>query len=57
MQVFEWHKQFMEDQEEVKDNERPGCPSTSKTKESVEKISEIVGPRVKQLIRSTTWRS
>jgi hypothetical protein len=39
--VFEWHKRFMEGQAEVED-ERPGCPSASKTEENVEKISEIV---------------
>lgn len=47
----------MEGREEVEDDERPGCPSTSKTKENVEKISEIVDLRVKQLIKSTTLRS
>jgi transposase len=40
--VSEWHKRFMEDREEVEDDERPGRPSTSKTEENVEKISEIV---------------
>jgi hypothetical protein len=43
--------------EEMEDDERPGCPSTLKTKENVEKISEIVDLRVKRLIKSTTWRS
>jgi hypothetical protein len=28
--------------EEVEEGEHPGCPSTSKTEENVEKISEIV---------------
>jgi hypothetical protein len=54
MRVFEWHKQFMEDQEEVEDNKHPGRPSTSKTEENGEKISEIVDLRVKRLFRSTT---
>jgi DNA-binding Lrp family transcriptional regulator len=31
----------MEGRDEVEENERPGRPSTSKTKENVEKISEI----------------
>jgi hypothetical protein len=31
LRVFEWHKQFMEDREEVEDDECPGCPSASKT--------------------------
>jgi hypothetical protein len=47
----------MEGREEVEDDERPGCPSTSKTEENVEKISEIVDLRVKELIKITTWRS
>jgi hypothetical protein len=42
MQVFEWHKWFMEGRQEVKGDERLGPPSTSKTEENVEKISEIV---------------
>jgi hypothetical protein len=41
-QVFEWHKRFMEGWEEVEDDEHLGRPSTSKTEEKVEKISEIV---------------
>jgi hypothetical protein len=47
----------MEGQEEVEDDECPGCPSTSKTEENDEKIGEIVDLRVKLLIKSTTWRS
>jgi hypothetical protein len=39
------------------DNEHLGRPSTSKTEENVEKISEIVDLRFKRLIKSTTWRS
>jgi hypothetical protein len=54
---FEWHKWFMEGQEGVEDDERLGCPSTSKTEENVEKISEIVNLRVRRLIKSITWRS
>jgi hypothetical protein len=42
MLLFEWHKRFMEGQEEVEDNECPGPPSISKTEENVEEISEIV---------------
>jgi hypothetical protein len=48
---------FMEDWEEVEDDECPGRPPTSKPEENVEKISEIVYLRVKRLIKSTTWRS
>jgi hypothetical protein len=56
-QVFEWHKRLLEGREEVEDDERPGRPSTSKTKENVEKICEIFDLRFKRLIKSTTWRS
>jgi hypothetical protein len=45
-QVSEWHKWFMKGREEVEDDEHPGRPSTSKTEETVEKISEIVDLRV-----------
>jgi hypothetical protein len=47
----------MEGWEEVEDDKRPGCPSTSKIEENIEKISEILDLRVKRLIKSTTWRS
>jgi hypothetical protein len=40
--IFEWHKLFIEGREEGEDDERPGRPSTTKTEENVEKISEIV---------------
>jgi hypothetical protein len=42
MQIFEKHKRFMEGQEEVQDDECLEYLSTSKIKEKVEKISEIV---------------
>jgi transposase len=40
--VFEWHKRFSEGREDVKGDERPGRPCTSKTNENVEKIEKIV---------------
>jgi hypothetical protein len=55
--VSERHKRFMEGREEVEEHELPGRPSTSKSEENVEKISEIVDLRVKRLIKSTIWRS
>jgi hypothetical protein len=55
--VFGWHERFVEGREEVEDGERPGRPSTSKTEENAEKISEIFDLRVKRLIKSTPWRS
>jgi hypothetical protein len=42
MHSFEWHKCFTESQKEVEDAEHPGCHSTSKTKENVEKVSGSV---------------
>jgi hypothetical protein len=41
----------------VEDNEPAGYPSTIKTEENVEKISEFVDLRVKLLFKNTTWRS
>jgi hypothetical protein len=41
--VFEWHKRFKEGQEDVKDDERTGCPKTHRTDENVE---------VRKLVRS-----
>jgi hypothetical protein len=57
MQVFEWHKQFVEGQDEVEDDECLGRSSTSKTEENVKNISDIFYLKVKWLIKSTTWRS
>ena len=41
-QVFEWFKRFKEGREAIGDDQRPGCPSTSKTDANIEKIGEIV---------------
>ena len=40
--VYEWYKHFQDGREDVEDDERPGCPSTSTTDENVEKVKEIV---------------
>ena len=40
--MFEWHKRFSEGREEVEDDEHPGRPSTSKTDQNIQKISDIV---------------
>jgi hypothetical protein len=37
--VFEWHKEGRED---VKDDERTGCPKTHRTDENVEKVRKLV---------------
>ena len=35
-------KRFKEGREKIGDDQRPGCPSTSKTNANIEKVSEIV---------------
>jgi hypothetical protein len=42
LSVFEWHKRFKEGWEDVKDDERPGCPKTHRTDENVEKVWKLV---------------
>jgi len=41
-QVFEWFERFKEGREEIRDNQRPSHPSTSKTDANIEKVGEIV---------------
>jgi len=41
-QVFKWFKRFKEGREEIRDDQCPGRPSTSKTEANIEKVSEIV---------------
>jgi len=41
-QVFEWFKRFKEGREEIRDDQHPSRPSTSKTDTNIEKVSEIV---------------
>ena len=35
------YKRFQDGREDVEDDERPGCPSTSTTDENVEKVQEM----------------
>ena len=42
LSVLEWFKRFKEGRTSVKDNERPGRPSTSKTNETVARVREII---------------
>ncbi|KAJ8957020.1 hypothetical protein NQ318_012192 [Aromia moschata] len=61
-QIFEWFKRFKEGRETIKDDLRPGWPSTSKTDENFEKndrrlsirgLAEITGidkDRVRQIL-------
>jgi transposase len=40
--VFEWHERFKEGRESLQDDERKGCPSTSRTEESTEVIQKCL---------------
>jgi hypothetical protein len=40
--VFEWYKRFCSGREDVEDDDRPGRPTTSSTKENIEKIDQII---------------
>jgi len=51
-QVFEWLKRFKEGREEIRDDQRPGCPSTSKRDANIEKVGEIVQQNRRQSIQA-----
>ena len=40
--LFEWHRRFKEEREEVEDDHKSGKPSTSKTYENVERVRQKV---------------
>jgi len=40
--VYMWFEQFCNGCEPIEDVERLGCPSTSKTQENVESVSEMI---------------
>ena len=40
--VYKWFERFHDGCESVEDEERSGCPSTSKTPENVERVSEMI---------------
>jgi len=40
--VYKWFERFRNGYESVEDEERSGRPSTSKTKENVERVSEMI---------------
>jgi hypothetical protein len=41
-QVFKWFRRFKEVMEEIRDDQHPSCPSTSKTDTDIKKVCEIV---------------
>ena len=41
-QVFRWHKSFLEGRDQVEEEPRAGRPSTSQTKDSVERLRSLV---------------
>ena len=40
--VSEWHKQFSEDRESVKDDDHPGCPCAAVTDKNTEKVQNVI---------------
>ena len=40
--VFEWHKQFSEGRESVKDDDRPDHPHTAVTDDNIEKARDVI---------------
>ena len=40
--MFEWHKQFSEGRETLRDDDRPGCPCTAVTDNNTEKVRDVI---------------
>ena len=51
-EVFGWFKRFKEGREEIRADQRPGRPSTSKTDANIEKVGEIVRQNRRLSIRA-----
>ena len=49
--VYKWFERLRNDCESVEDEKRSGRPSTSKTKENVERVSEMVRSNRRLIIR------
>jgi len=49
--VYKWSEQFRNGRESVEDEERSGHPSTSKTQENVERVSEMIQSNRRLTIR------
>ena len=52
--IFEWHKRFREGRESVKDNERSGRPTTSRTDDNIAAVDKMVKEDRKVTSRLTT---
>ena len=52
--VFEWHKRFSEGRESVKDDDRPGCPRTAATDDSIEKVRDVIRKDRRLGVRAVT---
>jgi len=50
--VYNWVKRFSEGRESVTDEERSGCPATSRTEENIAKIRQIVRENRRLTVRS-----
>jgi len=48
--VYKWFERFRNGYESVEDEERSGRPSTSKTQENVEKVSEMIRSNGRMII-------
>jgi len=51
VQVFRWHKSFLEGWEQVEDKPRAGRPSTSKTDDNVERVRSLVRSDCRLMLR------
>jgi hypothetical protein len=40
--MFEWHEQFLEGRESMKDDDHPGRPCTALTDDNIEKVRDVI---------------
>ena len=53
--VYKWFVRFCDGCESVEDEERSGCPSTSKTEEDVERINEMIRLNIHRIFCHTSY--
>ena len=53
--VYKWFERFRNDCESGEDEERSGRPSTSKTRENVERVSEMIRSNRRLTIREISY--